>query len=151
MFVLLALFAQVVAPIESGTATSIMGWGGFVLGLGAFGILLWDRITGRGRSLAAIDGKIDRLSEQVGELGGTQKIMDGHLASLSTAVGQLTYEVKGVDGLNGLKGKVRDLGEDVQSIQVRNAKMDVLAGMYERERRGYEGPERRQPLRGSEG
>lgn len=141
------LFAQVVAPIESGTATSIMGWGGFVLGLGAFAILLWDRVKGKGRSLAGIENSIKGISEDCSELKSAQKIMDGLLLSLTGDVRELKFEIKGVDGQNGMKALLREHSSEIEAIHVRNRKADILAAIYERELKNYQGPERRESIR----
>lgn len=141
------LFAQVVAPIESGTATNVMGWGGFVFGLVACGILLWDRVAGKGRSLAGIENSIRGISEDCGELKSAQRIMDGLLLSLTGDVRELKFEIKGVDGQNGMKALLRQHSSEIESIHVRNRKADILAAIYERELKNYGGPERREAVR----
>ncbi len=129
------IFAQAVVPLESGTATSLMGWAAFVFGLGTFGILVWDRVIGKGKSLAGVSGKIDRLGEQMEDVENTQKVMDGHLETLSNDVRTLTQEWKGFDGTNGARNVLREHTKQIALILERNTKLDAVREI-ERERAG---------------
>lgn len=138
---------EVIAPVSSITPTSLFGWGGFVFGLVACGVLLWDRIVGRGRTNANLETAVRALGDDLKDMVETQKVMDSHLDSLSTGVRDLTHEVKGVDGLNGIKGLVKQHDVEIKAIHKRNQQMDILAAIYQRELDGYDGPERRQSVR----
>lgn len=111
-----------VAPITSVTPTSIFGWGGFVFGLGAFVILLWDRITGRTRNIATVESKIDGLCDQIDDLEGRLSIVDG----LSESVRELTQEWRGVEGDNGYRSIIRKNSERIEAIERRNYKIDAV-------------------------
>lgn len=117
---------ETVAPIESVTASSLMGWAAFVFGLGTFAILVWDRVVGKGKSLATIDGKIDNLCEKVEEVQQTQTIMDGHLDTLSREVQSLTSEWRGFDGNNGARSVIRKHTEQIAQIVKRNERLDAI-------------------------
>lgn len=140
MEVFFAQIAQAVAPIESFTATSIMGWGGFVFGLGAFGILIWDRVTGRTRSIVGLENKIDKLTEKFDDFEVTQGVMDKHLKTLSDSVRDLTFEWKGVEGANGARAVIRQHGAQLRSLEDWRNREDFIA---ERERELGRGQRRR--------
>lgn len=133
-----------VAPIESVTANSIMGWGAFLFGLVACTTLLWDRITNRGKGLANLTGKIDTLCSKMDDFEHTQGIMDTRIDTLSADVRDLVFELKGTDGTNGMRSTVRRHTEQLADIERRNLVIDEIE---KREREQYHGPERRKELR----
>lgn len=141
---LLLLGPEVLAPIASVTPTSLFGWAAFVCGTGAFTILLWDRITNRGKSLSTLQNSINNLCEKIDGLETTQSVMDTHLSSLSDAVRGLTYEWRGVDGSNGAKNTLKDHEKRLGLIEKRHGGIDAVA---EHERQQESRPERRQSTR----
>lgn len=128
---------------ETITPSSWFGWGGFVFGLIATAILLWDRITGRGKSIANLDNKIDTLCRQTDEMEGRLTVVDG----LTRSVQELVFEWRGIDGNNGYKSIIRDHEKRLDAIEDRNREIDAIA-KHERERQqDYGGPERRRSPR----
>lgn len=113
---------EIVAPIESVTATSIMGWGGFFFGFVACAILIWDRVIGKGKSLQSIDGKIDHLCEQIEDMESRLEVVDG----LSESVRELTQEWRGVSGDNGYRSIIRRHDQEILGIQRRNDRIDAV-------------------------
>lgn len=111
-----------------------MGWGAFVFGLVACVILLWDRIVGRGKSLAMIDGKIDQLCEEIGDMDARLKVVDG----LSQSVRELTQEWRGVRGDNGYLSVIRNNAERITRIERRNDKIDAVREEDERRSGGLQ-------------
>lgn len=107
------------------------------------GLLVYDRITGKGKSIQTIDDKIERLCEQVQDFEETQKVMDGHLSSLSKNVGSLTQEWQGVDGKNGWKSVIRQMQRELTEVVRWKERKDAIAE-YEKEqlRRTGRSPER---------
>jgi hypothetical protein len=135
---------EVIAPVESVFPTSIGGWVGLVAGTTALALLIVDRLTARGKNLATIDRKIDGLCDQVEDIENTQKVMDGHLDTLSQEVRDLRYEWQGRDGNNGGRQRIREHETRIRAIEDRNIKIDAVTA---RERESYGGPERRRDLR----
>lgn len=114
---------EVVAPIQSVTATSVMGWGGFLFSLIACSVLVWKEITGRGKSLAVIDGKIEHLSEQMEEMDGKLAVVDG----LSESVRELAQEWRGVPGSgNGYRSIINKNTDRINAIEKRNQGIDAV-------------------------
>jgi hypothetical protein len=111
-----------VVPITSVTATSIMGWGGFVFGFIACAILVWKEVIGKGRSLATIDGKIEHLCKQVDDMEGRLGVVDG----LADSVRELTQEWRGVTGDNGYRSIIRENSRRIGAIERRNDKIDAV-------------------------
>jgi chromosome segregation ATPase len=105
-----------------------MGWGGFVFG----------------RSLATIDGKLDRICEQYDEHEDTLKVIDSHLDTLSQDVRDLKKAWRGEDGTNGAKSLLTNHELRIREIEKRNYFIDETA---RREREKYQGPERRHDTR----
>jgi hypothetical protein len=119
-----------VAPIESITATSLMGWGAFIISLLTFGMVTWDRVINRGRSLQSIDGKfkvidgkIDHLCEQIDDMEGKFEVVDG----LAESVRELTQEWRGVPGSdNGYRSIIRKHTDRIEAIEKRNTGIDAV-------------------------
>ena len=137
------LAPDVVAPVTSLTASSIMGWGGFIFGLIACVILIWDRVVERGRTNANLEGKIDGLCERVEDFGVTQGIMDEKLESLSQDVRDLRLAWRGENGKNGAKNQLKDHDQRLDAIERRHHVQDEIA----KHESQYPGPERRQGYR----
>lgn len=117
-----------IAPIQSITASSVMGWGAFIVSAGTFGMLVWQKITQRGRSLATIDDKIEQLCEKVEDMEGRLEVVDG----LSQSVRELTQEWRGVAGDNGYRSIIRQHSNDIAAIIRRNDKIDAVREEDER-------------------
>jgi hypothetical protein len=116
------LQSEVVAPIESLTATSIMGWGGFVFGLIACAILVWEKITGRTKSIVGVENKLDHLCGQIEDMEGKLEVVDG----LADSVRELTQEWRGVSGDNGYRSMIKDDHRRIDAIEKRNDIIDAL-------------------------
>lgn len=99
-----------------------MGWGGFIFGFIACAILIWDRVIGKGKSLANLDNKIDGLCEKIEDMEGKLVVVDG----LSRSVGELVFEWRGVDGSNGYKSIIRRHDQEIIAIQRRNDRIDAV-------------------------
>jgi hypothetical protein len=131
---------QVVAPIQSVTPESLFGWGGFVFGLGAFVILIWDRITGRTKNIVNVENKIDGLCDQVADMEGELKVVDG----LATTVRELVFEWRGIDGENGYKSIIRENSRRIFEIEKRNTGIDAVRKAHDDDLRRSGGQQRRQ-------
>jgi hypothetical protein len=137
-FVILA--PDVVAPIQSITASSVMGWGGFVFSLIACGVLVWDRVVGKGKAVASLDGKIEHLCEQIDHMEGRLTVVDG----LTTTVRELVFEWRGVDGNNGYKSIIRENQRRITEIEKRNWQIDAVREAHEADLRRSGGKQRRE-------
>jgi hypothetical protein len=131
------VFAQQSPPIAP---VSLSGWVSLVISLSIFAMLVFDRVTGRGKSLAVVDAKIDRLSDDMKEAKATAKVMDAHLDTISDATGRMAYELK------ILNGQTRRNTTDIKEVQLRNSKMDPLADRVQRHLERDE-EERREAMR----
>jgi hypothetical protein len=126
------------APITSITATSVMGWGAFIISVLTFATVTWDRVVGRGKSLQSIDGKIDALCDKVDDMEGQLEVVDG----LAESVRELTQEWRGVPGSNnGYRSIINSNSERIRQIEKRNDRIDAVR--EEDLRRGH-GQQRRQ-------
>ena len=134
---------EVVAEVTSVTPTSIVGWGG-LFGIISFFFLVFDRVTNRGKNLATLTGKIDGLCEKMEDFEHTQAVMDTRIDTLTGAVRDLTFELKGTDGTNGMKSIVREHTRQLKTINDRNLVRDEIE---RRDRENYPGPERRKDVR----
>jgi hypothetical protein len=102
---------------------SIIGLGGFVIAVLTFAIVLFDRVIGRGRALATIDGKIDRLCAQIEDVESRMDVVDG----LAESVRELTQEWRGVPGSdNGYRNIIRENRDRIAAIEKRNDKIDAI-------------------------
>jgi hypothetical protein len=131
------VFLQQSPPIAP---VSLSGWVSLVISLSIFVLLLFDRVTGRGRSLARVDAKLDRLCEDMTEAKATSKVMDAHLDTISDSTGRMAYELK------ILNGQTQRNTTDIKEVQLRNSKMDPLAERVQRHLERDE-EERREILR----
>lgn len=122
------LWAQAVAPIQSVTPESWFGWGGFIFGLIACGILVWEKITGRTKSITNVENKLDQLCSQVDDLEGKLEVVDG----LADSVRELTQEWRGVSGDNGYKSIIKRHDLELLAIQRRNDRLDAVREEDER-------------------
>lgn len=116
------------ALVPDRSQPSIIALGGFVIGIMTLGIVVWDRVVGRGRALQAIDGRIERLCEQMDELEGRLKVVDG----LVESVRELTHEWRGVSGDNGWRSIVKDNHQRIKAIEKRNDRIDAVREEDER-------------------
>lgn len=122
------LSPDAVAPIQSITATSVMGWGGFCFSLIACGVLVWDRVVGKGRAVATLDNKIDGLCAQLEDMEGKLTVVDG----LAQSVRDLVFEWRGLDGRNGYKSIIRENQKRLAAIERRNDRLDAIREEDER-------------------
>lgn len=124
----LALLLQVrdiVPSIETGTATSVMGWGGFVFGLIACLILVWDRVIGKGRAIE----KMDKLIEKIEDVEARLEVVDG----LAASVRELIQEWRGAPGSdNGYRRDIRENTRAIAEIVRRNDRLDAIREEDER-------------------
>lgn len=134
--------------INSLWPSSLIGLIGSLTGLVGFAVLMYEKITGKGRKLEAIDGSIKNLGLKIEAVELTDKIIDTKLDSLTSIVTDLDHEVRGVKGDNGIKAAVKECRSEIEKIHVRNRKMDVLGARFKEVMRQYEGPERREGMRG---
>ena len=102
--------------------TSVGGWVGLLAGSTALGLLVVDRLTARGKSLAKLDTKIDTLCDRIDDMDGRLKVVDG----LAETVGELVFEWRGVDGNNGYKSIIREHDRRLDEIQQRNLRIDAI-------------------------
>lgn len=80
-----------------------MGWGGFLFSLIACGVLVWDRVAGKGKATADIQNDIKDLCGKIEDMEGRLEVVDG----LTTSVRELVFEWRGVDGNNGYKSIIK--------------------------------------------
>lgn len=145
MYWLLSFLAQLPTPTapEGGWPVTVSGWVTLLGFIATFLFLVYDRVFGKAKAIAKVDGNIERLTEklqsldtrlcsQIEDVEQTQKVMDGHLATLSTNVRDLAREWQGVDGQNGWKSIVRKIREEVTSLNDDKKERDAIA-KHERE------------------
>lgn len=109
---------------------------------------MFDRISGRGRNLQSITGTLKDLEERVTDIENTDKIIDQTLRAMHDLLKEIDYELRGTKGDNGLKSTVRAIRADIDKMHERNRRMDMLAARVQQMFRQYDGPERRQGMRG---
>jgi hypothetical protein len=134
--------------INSLWPSSLIGLVGSLTGLIGFAVLMYEKITGKGRKLEAIDGSIKNLGLKIEALELTEKIIDTKVDSLTDIVTDLDHEVRGVQGDNGIKAAVRECRVEIQKIHELNRKHELLRERFKEIIRHYEGPERREGMRG---
>lgn len=105
-----------------------MGWGGFLFGLIACSILVWEKVIGKGKSLANIDNKIDDLHEKFADVEARLDVVDG----LTRSVSELVFEWRGIDGTNGYKSIIKRHDKELIEITRRNDKLDAVREEDER-------------------
>jgi hypothetical protein len=91
-------------------------------GLSALSLLIFDRLSARGKNLATIDGKIDGLCEQVEAMESDLKVVDG----LTATVRELTQEWRGIDGQNGYRAIIKESAHRIAEIEKRNWEIDAV-------------------------
>lgn len=123
-----------------GSQPSLLAVVGFLIGVATFGIVIWDRVISRGKSLQKIDGKIDDLCEQVNDLEGKLTVVDG----LSESVRDLLIEWQGKLGNNGYKSIIKENSRRLGEIEKRNWKIDAVREAHEADLRRSGGLQRRE-------
>lgn len=123
------------AHVESFWPTSIIGWltaGTLATAVGKTG---YDWLTGRRKSLtavqgsiAAVDRKVDGLCSQIADMEGELKAVDG----LSRSVGELLFEWRGIDGTNGYKSIIQRHDRELIAVHRRNDRLDAIREEDER-------------------
>ncbi len=145
---------EAVPPIETGTPTSIGAWIGMISGGTALVILAYDRLRGSGKREADLNNKVNELQKSFADLGRKVDILEReltvievNLSTIDRKLSEVLFELRGVDGQNGVKGAGRIHGLEIASIKKRLAAMDVLAALFKAERETYSGVERRHVTR----
>jgi hypothetical protein len=113
---------------------------GLIAGSTALTLLIVDRLTARGKSLAKLDNKIDGLCDRIDDMDGRLTAVDG----LAKTVGELVYEWRGVDGENGYKSIIRNDHRRIDAIEKRNNIIDALKQAHDDDIRRSGGQQRRQ-------
>lgn len=88
----------------------------------------YDWITGRRKSLAVLDRKIDGLCDTIENMEGKLEVVDG----LTESVRELVYEWRGLDGTNGYKSIIRENQRRIGQIERRNDRIDAVREEDER-------------------
>lgn len=114
--------------LDSFWPTSVIGWLTAATLATAVGKTGYDWLTGRRKSLAVLDKKMDGLCEQITDMEGELKVVDG----LSKSVQDLVYEWRGVDGSNGYKSIIRENQRRIGDIEKRNWQLDAVRQEDER-------------------
>lgn len=117
---------QPLAPITSVTPSSIFAWGGFIFGLIAVLVLIYDRMTGRGRSLVSIDSSINGLCTSVDQLKAAQSVEQEEVEEVVQSLRDFLIEWRGLDGTNGFKALIRANTKMIEEIISRNTKIDAV-------------------------
>lgn len=126
---------------ESVWPASIGGWVGLVAGSLALTLLIVDRLTARGKNLAAIGGKIDTLCGQVDDMEGKLGAVDG----LAESVRELAQEWRGTPGSdNGYRSIIRENQRRLAAIEKRNYEIDAIKRARDEDDRRSGGQHRRQ-------
>ena len=134
---------QAVPKIETGTPTSIGAWIGMLSGGTALILLAYDRFRGSGKREADLTNKVADLCRQVETLERELTTIEVNLGMVDRKLSEVLYELRGVDGLNGIKGANRNQATEIAAIQKRLAAMDVVAALLKAERDNWKGDERR--------
>lgn len=102
---------------------------GLATGTTAIVVLVVDRLTTRGKNLATIDRKLDGLCDQITDMEGELKVVDG----LAESVRELTQEWRGVPGSdNGYRSIIRANQRRLDAIEKRNDGLDAVRKEDER-------------------
>lgn len=122
-------------------------WMGASVGImaGVVGLILlaYDRLRGSGKHDADMHGKVNGLLLRADSLDRDHGVVEVQLALLDKRVGEVLYELKGIDGQNGIKGNTRALAEEIRVMKLRLAGYDVVTALFKAERDQYAGPEKR--------
>lgn len=115
--------------VESFWPTSSIGWLTFVTLATAVGKTGYDWITGRRKSLTALQEstketgrKVEQLCEKVEEMEGQLLAVDG----LSESVRGLTQEFRGENGQNGWRSIIKDNSKRLTEIEKRHDRLEWL-------------------------
>jgi hypothetical protein len=121
--------------VESFWPTSAIGFLTTAVLATTIGKTAYDWLTGRRKSLSvlqgsvsAVDRKVEGLCEQIADMEGELKVVDG----LSKSVGDLLYEWRGVDGSNGYKSIIKRHDREIIDIRRRNDRIDAVREEDER-------------------
>lgn len=102
---------------------------------------MYEKISGKGRKLEAIDNSIKDLITRTGAIESKVDRID----ELTT---EMDHEVRGVGGNNGIKAAVKECRLEIEKIHVLNRKNEILRARFKEIMRQYDGPERREGMRG---
>lgn len=116
-----------------------MGWGGFLFSLIACGVLVWDRIAGKGKATADLKSDIRELCGKIEDMEGRLEVVDG----LTVSVRELVFEWRGVDGKNGYKSIIRSNESRITDIEKRNYIIDAVKNARDEDERRSGGQHRR--------
>lgn len=121
--------------IESFWPTTGIGWLTFGTLSIAVGKTGYDWLTGRRKSLAALQDSIKALDRRMDNFGGKIDDLEGRLEAvdgLATSVRELTQEWRGVAGDNGYKNIIRENTRAIADIVRRNDRLDAIREEDER-------------------
>jgi chromosome segregation ATPase len=118
------------AHVESFWPTSVIGWLTAATLAVAVGKTAYDWLTGRRKSLAAmqeaikaVDKKVEQLCTQIGDMEGELTAVDG----LAESVRELTQEWRGVPGSgNGYRSVINKNTDRIGAIEKRNERIDAV-------------------------
>lgn len=134
------MIAPGISPIQSITPESLFGWGGFIFGLVAIGIRVWEKITGRTKSIASVENKLDHLCRQIEDMEGRLEVVDG----LASSVRELTQEWRGPPGSsNGYRSIIQENQRRIAAIEKRNYELDAIKKARDEDERRSGGQHRR--------
>jgi len=134
---------QVAPPIESVFPFTVGGWVGMLTGIAALSILIYDRLRGSGKLDADLHNTVNDLERKASRSEHESSDTALQLATLERKLSEVGYELRGVDGQNGVKGLNRTHGVEIATIKKRLADMDVIAALFKAERSVYGGEEKR--------
>ncbi len=138
---------QVAPPLESVFPTSVGGWVAMIVGIAAVVMLAYDRLRGSGRLDADMSNHVSDLARKIELVERECAVAEGALTQFDRKLSEVLYELRGVDGKNGVKGVNRSHALELASIQKRLGAMDVIAalvkaGTYAGEDRRVQPPRR---------
>ena len=125
---------QVAPSIDSAFPKSVGGWVGMIGGVIAVFFLLYDRLRGSGKLDADLSNRVAEMSRKQDRADHNTCGIEGTVKVLDQKVSEVVYEVRGIDGLNGVKGTARDNTAEIAAIKKRLSAMDVVAAIFKAER-----------------
>ncbi len=111
-------------------------------------LLLYDRLRGSGKLDADMHNSVRELTQKVAVLERDFGMIELQLSQLDKKLSEVLYELKGTDGLNGIKGLSRAHAAEIAAIKKRLHSMDVVAALLKAQQEAsYSGVEKRHSMR----
>jgi len=129
------MFVMQQAPsIDSVFPKSVGGWVAMIAGLIAVFFLVYDRLRGSGKLDADLSNRVAEMSRKQDRTDHNVCGIEGNVKVLDQKVSEVSYEVRGIDGQNGVKGTAKNNAAEIVAIKKRLSAMDVLAALFNADR-----------------